>query len=397
VARKRARRVVDLAAEAGLDLDEAIVTLWDAGIDEVEDGTDFVSGRLLTPARRALGLDDGREQLRVDYWLRLSGLHRDELASRLQDAGIRLSPASRRVPKGSLRRLRRMFNPAQALEPETKPAEGPLDPLQWLPVGRGSPDRFLTADEVRAIHETLEADFMASSDPIWPPGIRDTVMLESAVTRPRTSLGETAKYVTVEMAGAATFHSLVHNHAFHNGNKRTALVGLAAFLDENGLVLTCNQKELFRFTLRTSQHRLVPEHADQLADREVQVIARWIASNSRQIERGERPMKWGRLKQRLRDFGCSFEPAPGVGHRLNITRTVREPRPLRRVKEFELHTQVAWSGDGSDADRSTVHKIRRDLHLDDAHDCDSGAFYFGYEIDSFIIDYRRILQRLAKL
>ncbi len=394
---RRRVRVLELASEAELDLDETIVTLWDAGIDGVEDARDFVPSTLLRAARRALGLESAADQFTVEYWVRVSGLTRTHLAERLsEETNIRLSANARRIPKNSYRRLRRMFDTEPIIQPETRPPEVSVPPLVWRQLGHGRPGRFLTFDEVNAIHSALEDDFRTSNDPISPPGLRDANLLHSALTRPTTSYGETLKYETVEMAAAALFHSLVHNHAFHNGNKRTALVSLLAFLDENGLVLTSNEKDLFRFTLRSAQHRLVPEHADQIADREVQEIARWIASNSRPIERGERPTKWVRLKQRLREFDCEFEPG-NVGNRLNIVRTAGAPRRMRRTKTRTLHTQVMWAGDGTEAERSTIHKIRADLELDDAHDCDSATFYTGLEVDGFIIEYRRILQRLAKL
>lgn len=200
------------------------------------------------------------------------------------------------------------------------------------------------------------------------------------------------------MASAALFHSLALNHAFHNGNKRTALVGLLAMLDENGLVLTATEQELFRFTLRTAQHGHVRRSADQLADREVMVVARWIRSNSRPVEKGERPMKWIRLRQRLAHFDCTCEPSSGGGNRMNIRRTVRNPRRfVVGAKNKTLATQVAWAGDGTEADRRVIHKVRRDLWLDAEHDVDSATFYDGATLDAFIIDYRRILGRLAKL
>ena len=395
---RRRSAVSALAAEAGLDLDEAIVTLWDAGIDEVEEGTDVLPATLVRPARRALGLESKDDQFKVDYWVKTSGLARDELSERLlRETGVRLSPQARKIPKNSYRKLRRLFGGETVVQEETKPPPAPIPPLQWDQIGHGRPTRFLEAAEVKSIHEALEEEFRASNDPIVPAGIRDENLLESAITRPSTSFGDTFKYQTEEMACAALFHSLVHNHAFHNGNKRTALVSMLVFLDENGAVLMTDETELFRFTLRTAQHRLVPPNADQLPDREVLAIARWIAAKSRPIERGERPMKWIRLKQRLRDFGCRFETSKGVGNRLNIIRTIDVKRRLGRPKTRTLHTQVRWAGDGTEAERNTLHKIRADLELDDTHDCDSGTFYAGSEIDSFIIDHRRILQRLAKL
>lgn len=397
VRRRRRLRIRDLAVEAGLDFDEALVTLWDEGLDEFDSPDDFVASHQLALARRALGVSDGGEQLTVEYWLRSLGVSREEWTARLAEQGVHVAPDARKIPRGSLRKIRRLFEitpTAVGARPTTRIE---LPPLQWELVGRDEEVRHLTEVEVVLIHERLEEDFADSDDPIFPNGVREPGLLSSAVTRPHTALGSTRKYPTVPMAGAALFHSLVHNHAFHNGNKRTGLVGLLAVLDENGLVLTCSQEDLFRFTLRTAQHRLVADGPDELADREVLEIARWIRGHSRPLDKGERPMKWIRLKQRLREFGCDYGQAGGVGNRINVWRDVNRPRRLGRPKVVRLSTQVAYGGDGTEADRSTVHKLRKDLELDDDHDIDSGSFYGGEVIDSFIIDYRRILRRLAKL
>lgn len=135
---------------------------------------------------------------------------------------------------------------------------------------------------------------------------------------------------------------------------------------------------------------------DQLADRETLEIARWIRANARQLDRSERPLKWIRLKQRLREFNCDWQAAPGVGNRINIWRVAEVPGRFRTRRQVRYEVQVAWAGDGTDADRGTVHEIRKRLHLDEASGVESSAFYAGMTIDAFIIDYRRILKRLAK-
>jgi death-on-curing family protein len=208
-------------------------------------------------------------------------------------------------------------------------------------------------------------------------------------------MGSVRKYPTVEMAGAALLHSLVHNHAFHNGNKRTGLVSLLVFLDQHGLVLTCDEDELFKFLLKVGQHSVVPMWADQLPDREVMEIARWIRRWSRPIVQGERPMSWIKLKQRLREFGCTWQPAPTGGSKLNLFREVTRQGRFRSRTEL-LNHQAGWAGDGTEADRRTIHKIRRALELDDAHNIDSTTFHGGAQIDDFILQYRRILRRLGK-
>lgn len=163
--------VASLARDAGMDLDEAIVTLWDAGIDQVEAGSDPVPAQLVRAARRALGLENAADKFKVDYWVEKSGLTREELARRLDDeAGVRLSPTARRIPKNSYRRFRRLFEAETVVEEDTKPAPIRLPPVEWVQIGSRRPSRFLTVGEVRGIHEALEEEFAASNDPIVLPG-----------------------------------------------------------------------------------------------------------------------------------------------------------------------------------------------------------------------------------
>ena len=106
------------------------------------------------------------------------------------------------------------------------------------------------------------------------------------MSRPQTALGGHLKYETVELAGAALLHSLVHNHPFHNGNKRTAIVALIVFLDENRCYLTCNEAELFRFVLLVARHAIAEPKDSWLADREVIAAAQWLRGNSRAVDTG---------------------------------------------------------------------------------------------------------------
>jgi death-on-curing family protein len=267
-------------------------------------------------------------------------------------------------------------------------------------VGRECEIAPLSYADVVSIHEVLERDFANSPDPIEPRGIRDERLLESALNRPLTELGTVRKYPSLSMSASALFHSLIHNHAFYNGNKRTALVSLLVLLDRNGSVLDSTQDELFKLTVLTAQHRTVARSSSDLADREVLENARWIQAHSRALDFRERPLKWLRLKQRLSDFGASYSSAPGGGRALNIERDVTYShsgwRGVRK-RTRTLRTQVSCPGDGSEAGSDTIHKIRHDLELDNAHGVDSASFYQGDNVDLFISQYRRVLRRLATL
>lgn len=93
-----------------------------------------------------------------------------------------------------------------------------------------SPPRHLTVEAVKAIHgEVLSAHGGAS-------GLRDEALLESAVAAPQaTMMGQPLLSDAVEIAAAYLFY-LCRNHAFIDGNKRTALAACLVFLEQNGLL-----------------------------------------------------------------------------------------------------------------------------------------------------------------
>ena len=92
----------------------------------------------------------------------------------------------------------------------------------------------LGARYVEYIHDELIAQVWAEAGAMSAKGCRDISLLESAVSRPfQTVFGEDA-YPTILEKAVALFHSLVSNHPFHDGNKRTAVSALYIFLLANG-------------------------------------------------------------------------------------------------------------------------------------------------------------------
>ena len=83
-----------------------------------------------------------------------------------------------------------------------------------------------TLEEALYLHEKLLEVFGGL------PGVRDKGLLESALARPRSGY-----YNSLSEQAAALLHSLVHNHAFIDGNKRVAFSLTAVFLLVNGFHL----------------------------------------------------------------------------------------------------------------------------------------------------------------
>lgn len=396
-----------IAKEAGLDLDEVLVALWDAGLGEITDPKDRIPANSVRVARAAVGLPNAADIRRPEYWCDRLGMGEVEFKQALAEVGIHLSAGARTLPKGAVSKLRKIERDrfgtviSGATRPVSEEPPQVEEEFEWTLIGHQNRPVFpIGAAEIERIHFTLVKEFAASADPIFPPGVKDRNLLESAASRPMTANGDQLKYPTPEMAAAALLHSIVNNHAFHNGNKRTGVVSMAVMLYENGFQLTCTQDELFKIVLQSAQHRLVPRHSSSLADREVLVLADWIRHNSRLVEKGEHVVKWHQLKRILSGFGVTWGHPGGVGNRINLTRTVeRQAGAIRRRTVLEeISTQIAYQSDGADVPKNTLAKIRRDLELDEDHGIDSTAFY-GREgaPETIISEYQRMLRRLARL
>lgn len=403
----RAISLSKLAKEAEADLEDVFITLLDAGFNELASPSDIIPASQIAKARSALQIDPPRAQMKVEYWLSRLNINREEFNQKLLELGIKgLSKDVRMLPKGALRKLRRRYPDAQVTEyGSTQSGKEPLSdsaitqpcpPFRWEKIGSQRQIKYLSQKDIIAIHDALVKDFATHKDPISPPGVRDKNLLASAIMRPQTGYDNQLKYETIEMAGAALLHSMVLNHAFHNGNKRTGIVSLLVFLDRNLFLPICSERELFIFTLRVAQHGLVPLHCDNLADREVLKIADWIRKNSRKIRKEERPLHWIKLKRILGDNGCYWDTA-NVGNRIDIYRKPGPRSRFSRKNRPQLHTQVAFRGDGTEAEINTIHTIRRDLELDEEHGVDSRIFYEAEaEPDDFIQFYRTLLRDLAR-
>ena len=103
-------------------------------------------------------------------------------------------------------------------------------------------------------------------------GIRDRGLLESAIARPLATFGGKNLYDTPFKRTAALAESLVLNDGFVDGNKRTAMYAMAAWLEREGYVIEAARGELQDFALAISSHELSTEQ-----------IAAWLALRSKQM------------------------------------------------------------------------------------------------------------------
>jgi|SRR5690625_230943 len=124
--------------------------------------------------------------------------------------------------------------------------------------------RYLTYLEVAAINQYVIERF----SPTEPIGIKSPDLLDSAIHRPQQSAFGTDAYQTVFDKAAALFESISHNHAFQNGNERTAFLALAQFLFYNGYDFRMeNQKEQADFTVNVVNKKYSFEEMVEIIER----------------------------------------------------------------------------------------------------------------------------------
>lgn len=413
--RPKAIAVRKLARDAGVDVDTVLLATWDfVHVDDralqVLDSNDKIPPTLVNRVRKSLGVATRRELQSVKYWHMLFGLSRNEFERLLSGEGYPIGPKQHKLPPGAskflvtLARKRNIDPLTGAISPPPSPRpessqirneEIPPPPPSFEHLGRHRDLRWLTVDEVLRIHDALVDDFARTHDPIEPPGTRNDHLIESAVFRPQTGLDGILKYPTVETSAAALLCALIQDHPFHNGNKRTALVSTLVFLDENGLVLTCSEDELFRFVLLVAKHKVTRHRRHYYADYETMAVAEQIYKWSRVVTKAERPTTFLKLRAILEGYGCAINIRSG---RAFIVREAPQ-RPRKFFFKRRLRTHVYYRNDGTDVPPETVKKIRKDLQLDHEHGYDESDFYNKkpLRIDGFIAKYRKTLVRLAKL
>lgn len=122
---------------------------------------------------------------------------------------------------------------------------------------------YLTAEQALFIHYRLIEETGGSH------GVRDIFLLQSAIARPMSSLGGKELYPDIFTKTASLMHSIIKNHPFVNGNKRTAITVASIFLSRNGYTLTATNKELERFTSAVVAEK-----------RELRELASWFKKHS---------------------------------------------------------------------------------------------------------------------
>lgn len=113
--------------------------------------------------------------------------------------------------------------------------------------------KYLTTEDVLLLHH-LSIEKSGGSH-----GLRDVALLDAAVHRPQATFAGDDLYPTLFDKAGALCHSLIKNHAFIDGNKRTSLLSAMTMLELNGYVFNCGQEKLVVFGLKIDNENITAE------------------------------------------------------------------------------------------------------------------------------------------
>lgn len=118
--------------------------------------------------------------------------------------------------------------------------------------------------EVEHLHRVLIDSFGGSH------GIRDKAALESAIARPFQTFDGKELYPSVLEKAASLIESILINHPFIDGNKRTGYTLLRLFLIQNEIDITASQDNKYEFVIDIASGTLKYEG-----------IVSWLSSNTK--------------------------------------------------------------------------------------------------------------------
>jgi death-on-curing protein len=105
-------------------------------------------------------------------------------------------------------------------------------------------------NEVEKIHDILIDKFGGAK------GIRDKGLLESSINRPFQTFDGQELYPNPVDKAAAIFESIITNHPFIDGNKRTAYVLMRLILKNHNVDINLGQNDKYDFVIKAASGQL---------------------------------------------------------------------------------------------------------------------------------------------
>lgn len=264
------------------------------------------------------------------------------------------------------------------------------------------PDCVISELDVLQAHYLL-IDYFIIDEPNLTYGIKNFDLLSSAVCRQNTGYGDYVKWSDCYHKMASLFYGLTMDHAFHDANKRTALLTLLLYIEREGLVAADNADKLESLAVRIADNRLseYPGYASfaDKDDPEVNFIAQRIRKWTRPIASYNKVLTFAQFENCLKRFDITMDKPKG--NFVNVYQTVATTKHLflrwipinSERKQFVC--KIGYPGAKKQVPRDTIKQVLRKTGLTKENGFDDDVLYEGMEpLCSLILRYAKPLKRL---
>lgn len=256
----------------------------------------------------------------------------------------------------------------------------------------------LSEYDVMKAHYYL-SDFFLSEGESVRFGVLNYDMLSSAVSRQSVSFGDKEKWTNPFQKIATLVYGLTKNHAFNDGNKRTALLAMLLAMKNIKRQADCPKKEFELLLVRIAANQLslykdFKRYAKD-TDAEVLFIADFIRRKTRKIDTEFHSLTYAEFNAKLKDFDVWLDHPQGNTINVYQKKEKKSIFGFHSKSQDERILQIGFKGWKCQVYPKAVKCVLQAAGLTAENGVDSKVFYFGEDPEYKLIEeYYPVLKRL---
>lgn len=247
----------------------------------------------------------------------------------------------------------------------------------------------------------LIIDFFTNLEEKITFGVKDFNLLGSTIGRQVAGYGTFTKWKTAEEKCATLFYGIIKNHAFHDANKRTALLVLIYHLQKLGKTILAKQKVFEDLALNVASDNLsvYPDFNHKkfrgVDDKEIRFIAEFIRKNTREIDSRYYSVTYQEFHKLLQKHGYYLSNPNGGFIDVMGEETTTKLFGLIRKTHQKKYLQIGFFGWKRQMNQKAVKEVLKATGLTATNGIDSKTFFKDAEpLTALIDEYRFPLIRL---
>ncbi len=255
----------------------------------------------------------------------------------------------------------------------------------------------LSEYDVLRVHYIVSDYFLSEGDHVIY-GLKSFDLLSSAVSRQEVEFGGFLKWKDDYHKMATLLYGIVKNHAFEDGNKRTALLSLLFYFHKTHLQVRHKKSVLEQLIKCIASNELATyyEYKNYLLkdDPDINFIADKIKKTTGKIDKRIYPITYADFNRRIKKYGL-WLGLPKRNH-IKVYREKKNFSSLEEtIKQKDLLIKIRFTGWMTKINPKTIKKVLRSAELTPENGIDSKVFFKDVDpLYVLIREYKEPLRRL---